>query len=960
MTVYRGTSGDDVITGTDEDDDFYSSSGNDLLTGGAGWDRIFIDLSQSVPDSWARHIISGSQGAGLRGSFSNGTATTDTSAIEEFNLVTGQAQDQFLINLSDWTGLLKISVDAGAGGRDWLRLTVARAGPVVTGTESGGTFIAGDFSFTGLEQLDIELSDGNDHLTLGGTYGWIDGRGGDDYIDGGAGNDGLTGGDGADTLLGGDGNDRLYSAASTIEPDLGSEADHLDGGEGNDFITAGYGDSADGGAGSDRLSLSLAAAPTGVVLHLPSLLAGGTFSFGGGTITGFETYSRIDGTDFADTIVTGDEANASNSTYFAIYGRGGDDEITTAGHDEAIRGGAGNDLVRAGGGNDDVTGDEGNDRLFGEAGNDILNGGAGSDELAGGTGDDVYHVDAADLVIEAADAGIDIVHTALASYTLTDNVENLTGFSSSSSPYYAPGQALTGNGLANRIVGAAGADTLAGGDGNDILDGGAGIDRLIGGAGDDLLHYASEAYRTGVESVDGGSGTDTLVASFAESVQPAGLTWSLTANPLGGYDGWIASGGTRVEFTRIEKFEITGTTAADSISGGAFDDRLTGGGGNDVLDGGAGNDVLEGGGGVDQMRGGLGDDIYWLAESSDVIVELAGEGIDEVRTFYSFYSLASLPNVENLTALSYGQTLVGNALANILTGYHGNDRLDGGAGADTLRGGAGNDVYVVDDAGDRVEEKAGEGTDRIETALASFSLAALAEVENLTGTSAAGQTLTGNGSANVLIGGSGNDMLDGGGGADEMRGGFGNDIYRVDSSADIVVEASGAGVDEIQTELAAYSLAPFAFVERLTGLSSQGQSLTGNDGSNLLKGGAGNDILQDNVGNDTLDGGAGADTMRGGLGNDIYVVDNAGDIVEENSSEGVDTVQTALATYSLAARPMSRSDGHVGRRPGPARQFRQQRRHRRLGQRRAPSPGRRRRHGSRGGPATTRSSSSAR
>lgn len=55
------------------------------------------------------------------------------------------------------------------------------------------------------------------------------------------------------------------------------------------------------------------------------------------------------------------------------------------------------------------------------------------------------------------------------------------------------------------------------------------------------------------------------------------------------------------------------------------------------------------------------------------------------------------------------------------------------------------------------------------------------------------------------------------------------------------------------------------------------------------------DTLQGLGGNDTLDGGAGADRMEGGAGNDLFVVDNAGDVVVELTGEGYDTIQTALA-----------------------------------------------------------------
>ncbi|MFM7083462.1 MAG: M10 family metallopeptidase C-terminal domain-containing protein, partial [Hyphomicrobium sp.] len=45
----------------------------------------------------------------------------------------------------------------------------------------------------------------------------------------------------------------------------------------------------------------------------------------------------------------------------------------------------------------------------------------------------------------------------------------------------------------------------------------------------------------------------------------------------------------------------------------------------------------------------------------------------------------------------------------------------------------------------------------------------------------------------------------------------------------------------------------------------------------------------------------GSDTMAGGTGNDTYVVDNATDVVTENSGAGTDTIQTILASYTLGS-----------------------------------------------------------
>ena len=67
---------------------------------------------------------------------------------------------------------------------------------------------------------------------------------------------------------------------------------------------------------------------------------------------------------------------------------------------------------------------------------------------------------------------------------------------------------------------------------------------------------------------------------------------------------------------------------------------------------------------------------------------------------------------------------------------------------------------------------AGSGRDEVRTALAAYVLPA--NVEVLTGTSAAAQTLTGNALANTITGGAGDDTLTGGAGDDALEGGAGN------------------------------------------------------------------------------------------------------------------------------------------------------------------------------------------
>jgi len=120
----------------------------------------------------------------------------------------------------------------------------------------------------------------------------------------------------------------------------------------------------------------------------------------------------------------------------------------------------------------------------------------------------------------------------------------------------------------------------------------------------------------------------------------------------------------------------------------------------DALTGGAGADTLDGGAGADTLAGGAGNDVY-LVVPTDVITELAGGGIDTVKTA-SFYTLPD--QVENLEIIGgsafngvgneMANVIKGNDYANRLKGLGGADTISGGAGADTLTGGAGADRFV--------------------------------------------------------------------------------------------------------------------------------------------------------------------------------------------------------------------------------------------------------------------------
>jgi Ca2+-binding RTX toxin-like protein len=70
--------------------------------------------------------------------------------------------------------------------------------------------------------------------------------------------------------------------------------------------------------------------------------------------------------------------------------------------------------------------------------------------------------------------------------------------------------------------------------------------------------------------------------------------------------------------------------------------------------------------------------------------------------------------------------------------------------------------------------------------------------------------------------------------------------------------------------------------------------INGTAGNDILPGLGGHDTITGGAGDDTLDGGTNSDTLFGGLGNDTYVVDHIGDVVAENTGEGIDTINTTI------------------------------------------------------------------
>ncbi len=138
-------------------------------------------------------------------------------------------------------------------------------------------------------------------------------------------------------------------------------------------------------------------------------------------------------------------------------------------------------------------------------------------------------------------------------------------------------------------------------------------------------------------------------------------------------------------------------------------------------------------------------------------------------------------------------TATGGNSADTLRGGLGNDFLDGDIGADMMMGDGGDDTYVVGNPGDSVTEAADNGTDTVRTTLTAYTLGD--HLENLTFIGVGNFTGRGNGLANTMIGGAGNDTLTGGTGADTMTGGSAADVFRFAAVADSAVGAADIIMD---------------------------------------------------------------------------------------------------------------------------------------------------------------------
>jgi Ca2+-binding RTX toxin-like protein len=219
-----GSSGADLLSGLDGNDTLHGGLGNVTIEGGAGDDWILAsnDLGDDSPDGV--NVISG--GAGID------RLDLDLSGADFGPQLITVADSFHFGSGSSVTGIELISVQTGTGDDT---LSGGNLGDTLDGGDGANHLSGGrgdDDLQTGAGQDLIHGGEGEDDLEGGDGDNQLFGDAGDDHLTSGSGLDLLSGGDGDDFLSGGNGRDTLIG---------GSGVDWFDGGKGHDhfdFVTA--------------------------------------------------------------------------------------------------------------------------------------------------------------------------------------------------------------------------------------------------------------------------------------------------------------------------------------------------------------------------------------------------------------------------------------------------------------------------------------------------------------------------------------------------------------------------------------------------------------------------------------------------------------------------------------------------------------------------------------------------
>ncbi|MFJ5486815.1 pre-peptidase C-terminal domain-containing protein [Hansschlegelia beijingensis] len=475
----------------------------------------------------------------------------------------------------------------------------------------------------------------------------------------------------------------------------------------------------------------------------------------------------------------------------------------------------------------------------------------------------------------------------MADRILTDNADVYTDDSGSftGAVYGRGGDDELHGSYETALYGEDGSDTLYGGQARGLY-GGAAADvlhqdyatHLHGGDGDDLLNGS---IRPGI--LYGDAGNDTLRGGGTEHARPSAISLGsgvLTqSRNFGNHTLGTAvllneTGFSLADDPNVSEATWTPHVTVTGVGAGAIDYYK-------ITLNNPGSSIL-----VDVDQSGLsnpvGDTVIALLDSGGQILALnndcpatvGGGGSVDGRDSYLNYSFAAPGTYYIQIHSSAGALPVGQQYRfQLSTTEELGDVLDGGMGADRMEGGIGNQIYYVDDFGDKAIEANVTGHDTVFSSVSYSLKGQYVEALNLTGF--VDVDATGNSLNNTLTGNSGVNVL---------TGKTGDDTYHVQTVGDRALEAKDEGSDAVFSTVS-YSLAG-QHIENLTLTGSANISATGNSLRNTISGNAGANVL---------DGGTGADTLAGGAGGDTYYVQNSGDKVVEANVSGVDTVFSSVS-----------------------------------------------------------------
>ncbi|MEO0390227.1 MAG: calcium-binding protein [Pseudomonadota bacterium] len=214
-------------------------------------------------------------------------------------------------------------------------------------------------------------------------------------------------------------------------------------------------------------------------------------------------------------------------------------------------------------------------------------------------------------------------------------------------------------------------------------------------------------------------------------------------------------------------------------------------------------------------------------------------------------------------ALTFDDTIDGEA---------GSDTVSGGIGDDDILGSAGDDSLAGDDGNDTIDGGSGKASttvsqyDEFGNRFDQFGNPLASDDDNLTGGDG-DDVLKGSAGHDTLNGGIGNDNLSGGSGSDLLSGGDGADSLSGGGEADEIY--GGKGDDAVWAGVG----------DDVANGGEGNDTLNGNSGNDTLSGGTGHDTLNGGTGDDNLSGGTGTDMLSGSSGNDILNGEGGNDTI---------------------------------------------------------------------------------